>query len=110
LPTTFHMSKVTTRGDGICMTILQASVVLQICQNISSAFYPYMHFTCPDIMAFQDSIPSDRPNLKVAHLVVGNSFSISMLNAPSHFAFMSTKLPIPPQRHKTCNPLWVMIC
>ncbi len=85
-------------------------VVLQICQNRSSAFYPYMHFTCPDIMAFQDSIPSDRPNLKVAHLVVGNSFSISMLNAPSHFAFMSTKLPIPPQRHKTYNPLWVMIC
>jgi hypothetical protein len=85
-------------------------VELQICQNKSSAFYPYMHFTCPDIMAFQDSIPSDRPNLKVAHLVVGNSFSISMLNAPSHFAFMSTKLPIPPQRHKTYNPLWVMIC
>ncbi len=53
-----------------------------ICRNCSSEFYPYPHFTCPNVMAFQETTSQDGILLKTVQ-------ASSML---PHFAYMSIKL------------------
>jgi hypothetical protein len=67
-----------------------------ICQNSSSAFCPYLSFTCPNIMAFQVTTSQDG--------ILSNTLQASSILP--HFAYMSSKLV--PTKTSDSHPLWMI--